>query len=162
MLDVGAGNGVLTRALLASGASVIAVEIHPSRIGTLRRRFADDPVVIVAADASDLRLPRREFRVVANPPFAIAMALVRRLVAPGSRLVAADLVLPRHIARRWCTGAPAGAHRWGGQFDVSLGLRVPSRSFRPAPARDAAVLRIRRRWRHEPARRLRKGDPPAG
>lgn len=159
---MGAGNGVLTRALIASGASVIAVEIHPTMIRTLRLRFAADPVVVVAADAADLRLPRRAFRVVANPPFAIAMALVRRLVAKGSRLVAADLVLPRHIARRWCTDALAGAHRWGGQFDMSLGPRVPSRSFRPA-ARDAVVLRVRRcRSPDSPVRRLGGGDPPAG
>ena len=82
--------------------------------------------------------------MVANPPFGAAMALVRRLVAPGTRLVSADLVVPRHIARRWCDGGAGGAGRWGGSFEMTLGSRVPGRCFRPAIGRDAVVLRIRR------------------
>ena len=144
VLDVGAGDGALSAALVRAGARVVAVELHPERARLLRRRFSGAGVRVVMADALDLRLPRRAFSVVANPPFTIAMALLRRLVAPGSRLVAADVVVPRHIARRWCEGTLDGARRWGPQFDVSLGMRVPARSFRPAIERDAVVLRIRR------------------
>jgi len=152
VLDVGAGDGVLSDALVRAGARVVAVELHPDRVRLLRRRFAGREVRVVMADAADLRLPRQAFSVVANPPFTIAMALVRRLVAPGSRLVAADVVVPRHIAHRWCSGAVGGARRWGTQFDLSLGMRVPSHSFRPATQRDAVVLRIRRVQRGPPSR----------
>lgn len=144
VLDIGAGDGVISMALLGVRARVVAVELHPDRVEELRRRFAGQ-VRVVVADASDLRLPRRAFRVVANPPFAIAMAVLRRLVAPGSRLVAADIVVPHHIARRWCEGAVDGAGRWGDQFEVTLGERVPGAAFRPPIDRSAVVLRIRRR-----------------
>jgi 23S rRNA (adenine-N6)-dimethyltransferase len=143
VLDIGAGDGALSDALLRAGARVVAFELHPDRVLALRRRFAGREVKVVAADAADLRLPRQAFRVVANPPFTIAMAVVRRLVAPGSRLVAADLVVPRHVANRWCSGAAGGERRWGAQFDASLGMAVPARSFHPAVERDAVVLRIR-------------------
>jgi 23S rRNA (adenine-N6)-dimethyltransferase len=166
VLDIGAGDGVISAALLGVGARVVAIELHPDRARLLRSRFADQ-IRVVAVDASDLRLPRQPFKVVANPPFTIAMALLRRLLAPGSRLIAADIVLPRHIARRWCRGAVDGAGRWGDQFDVSLGPRVPGRAFRPTIDRDAVVLRIRRletaggRWRASDVGRGQRG-PPAG
>lgn len=166
VLDIGAGDGVLSEALVRVGARVVAVELHPDRARSLRRRFAGRSVKVVMADAADLRLPRRPFGVVANPPFTISMALVRRLVAPGSRLIAADVVVPRHVARRWLDGYPSGARRWGTQFSLSLGIGIPARSFHPAAGRDAVVLRIRRvtamseRGRHAtPSSRARR-DPP--
>jgi 23S rRNA (adenine-N6)-dimethyltransferase len=144
VLDIGAGDGALCAALLRVGACVLAVELHPDRVRRLRDRFSGRDVKVILADAADLRLPRRDFHVVANPPFAVAMAVVRRLVAPGSRLVAADVVVPRHIARRWCAGEVDGSGRWRAEYDMSTGLRVPAGSFRPAVGRDAVVLRIRR------------------
>lgn len=165
VLDVGAGDGLLTGLLVSAGARVIAVELHPQRAQLLRQRFNDAAVRVVTADAADLRLPGRPFRVVANPPFGVSMALLRRLTAPGSRLTAADIVLPRHIARQWCGGDVRGAARWGAQFNLSLGLRVPASAFRPSIERDAVVLRVRRPGVHHsaPARRNRgqRGPPPS-
>jgi 23S rRNA (adenine-N6)-dimethyltransferase len=145
VLDVGAGTGVLTAALTRAGARVLAVELHPARADTLRRRFGDERVKVVRADASDLRLPRHAFRVVANPPFGVTTQLLCRLLTPGSRLVAADVVLQRGAARRWANGQGPGAQRWMRDFDVRIGRPIPRRAFAPAPAVDAAVLVIRRR-----------------
>jgi 23S rRNA (adenine-N6)-dimethyltransferase len=132
VLDVGAGAGALTAPLLAAGAHVIAFELHPGRAADLRRRFAGQPVRVVAADAADLRLPRRPFRVVANPPFAVSTALLRRLTSRHSRLVRADLVLPVPVAARWCRECPA-----------RIEMRLPATAFRPAPPHGAALLVVR-------------------
>ena len=78
VLDIGAGTGSLTAHLVAAGAVVIAVERHPGRVRRLRERFATDPVSVVWADATDLRLPRRPFRVLSSPPYAITSPLLRR------------------------------------------------------------------------------------
>jgi 23S rRNA (adenine-N6)-dimethyltransferase len=145
VLDVGAGTGALTAALLAAGARVIAVELHPARLSQLRARFADAPVTVVRADASDLRLPRRQFRVVANPPFGVTTQLLRRVLAPNSRLSAADVVLQRSAADRWVSGRAPGSGRWRRDYDVRRGRRVPRGAFLPPPAVDAQVLSIRRR-----------------
>jgi 2-polyprenyl-3-methyl-5-hydroxy-6-metoxy-1,4-benzoquinol methylase len=67
VVDIGAGTGALTASLVAAGARVVAVELHPQRLAVLRERFADAPVTVVRADATYLRLPRRPFRVVAHP-----------------------------------------------------------------------------------------------
>jgi 23S rRNA (adenine-N6)-dimethyltransferase len=137
VLDIGAGYGALTRHLVEAGARVLAVEAHPVRAQRLRERFAGAPVTVVECDALALRLPRRPFRVVANPPYSISSALVRMLLAPHSSLVAADLVLQRAVVRRHVERAP---RRW----DISVGRSLPRRAFRPPPQVDSAVLVIRR------------------
>jgi 23S rRNA (adenine-N6)-dimethyltransferase len=144
VLDIGAGTGVLTRALVSQGARVIAFELHPARAQELRQRFANDDVTVVCADGQDLRLPRRPFRVVANPPFAISVAVLRRLTAPGSRLIRADLVVPWHIAERWVRGSPPGAGRWRRDFECSLGRPIPRSAFSPPPPSGVSILSIRR------------------
>ncbi|HET6952145.1 MAG TPA: rRNA adenine N-6-methyltransferase family protein [Acidimicrobiales bacterium] len=144
VVDVGAGTGSLTAPLVAAGARVIAVELHPERLAVLRERFAGDRVTVVRADASDLRLPRRPFRVVANPPFGVTSPLLRRLLAPGSQMVAADLVLQRSAALRWADRRAPGAGRWARHHAVGLGRPIPRRAFAPPPPVDCTTLVIRR------------------
>jgi 23S rRNA (adenine-N6)-dimethyltransferase len=143
VLDVGAGTGALTAPLVRAGARVVAVELHQRRAQCLRDRFRGC-VTVVEVDAADLRLPRRPFRVVANPPFAVTTALLRRLLAPGSRLVRADLVVPRHVARRWTSDRAPGAGRWRATFGARVVATVPRAAFRPPPPTDAVVLRLTR------------------
>jgi len=145
VLDVGAGWGAITAPLVRSGARVVAVELHDRRAHDLRLRFAGAGVKVVQADASDLRLPRRPFRIVANPPFGVSTALLRRALAPGSHLVTADIVLPLHVARRWLSPKAPGAPRWHRSFDASIVARLPAHAFRPAAPMDIVVFRVRRR-----------------
>jgi 23S rRNA (adenine-N6)-dimethyltransferase len=137
VLDIGAGDGALTAPLVDLGARVIAVELHPTRAAALRRRYGN-AVRVVQADAADLRLPRRPFRVVANPPWSITDPLLRRLLHPGSQLTRADLLLKRSSARRW-----AGVGRSNGH-QLTLGGTVPRHAFRPAPPTDGRILVISR------------------
>ncbi len=144
VLDIGAGHGALTRPLVDAGADVLAFELHPGRADRLRRRFGDLGVKVIQSDASDLRLPRRPFRVVASPPYGISTALLDRLLAPGSRLVAADIVLQRALVNRYVAGVTSGAARWQRRFSAGLGLRLPRKAFHPPPKVDSAVLTLRR------------------
>jgi len=143
VLDIGAGTGAITAALLDVGARVVAVEAHPGRAQCLRERF-DGRIVVVQADTADLRLPRRPFHVVANPPFHVTAALLRRLLQPGSRLVSARLILQDQAARRWASWAAPGAPRWRRSYDVTLGPKVPRAAFVPAPHVQVRILGLRR------------------
>jgi 23S rRNA (adenine-N6)-dimethyltransferase len=136
VLDIGAGEGALTAHLVRAGAQVVAVELNPQRACVLRERFPG--VTVVHADAESLRLPGRPFRVVASPPYGISSSLLRTLLAPGSRLTAADLVLQRAVVRRYASGAARG-------FSLTAGLALPRRAFLPPPQVDSAVLVVRRR-----------------
>lgn len=143
VLDIGAGLGAITEPLVRAGARVIAVEAHDGRAMALRERFGRD-IVVVEADAADLRLPTRPYYVVANPPFGVSTALLRRLLQPGSRLVAARLVLQDQVARKWAGPGAPGAARWNRDFTASLGPRIPRHGFTPPPRVDARVLVIDR------------------
>ena len=158
VLDVGSGAGAITEPLLATGARVIAVEAHHGRAAVLRERFGGD-VVVVEADAADLRLPKRPYDVVANPPFGVSATLLRRLLQPGSRLLAARLVLQDPVARRWAGAAAPGAARWRAAFTSAAGRRVPRAAFTPPPRVDARVLVIERHRedRSPPRRSARPG-----
>lgn len=136
VLDLGAGDGALTAPLVARGARVLAVELHAGRAAALRQRFSDDDVTVLELDLTELRLPRRPFRVVASPPFAHTADVVR-LVLRAEHLLSADLLLQRAAARRWAE------RRGGGRRMLDVGMRVPRSAFRPPPQVDAAVLRIR-------------------
>jgi 23S rRNA (adenine-N6)-dimethyltransferase len=147
VLDIGAGQGALTGPLVRAGARVIAVELHPGRAEALRRRFGAangngrsgaSRVTVVQADAASLRLPRQPFRVVASPPYGITAGLLSLLLAPGSRMVAADLVLQRAAVRKYAARRVRGSR-------ITEGLAVPRRAFTPPPRVDSAVLVIRRR-----------------
>lgn len=144
VVDVGAGTGAITAPLVRAGLRVIAVEAHPGRAAALRTRFGD-AVVVVQADAADLRLPRRPFHVVASPPYGITASLVRRLLQRGSRLESARLVVQDQAARRWASSGAPGVARWGADFAVGLGPRVPRAAFTPRPHVDSRVLVVARR-----------------
>ena len=144
VVDVGAGLGAITRPLVDDGHRVIAVEAHAGRARSLRERF-DGRVTVVRTDAGDLRLPRRPFHVVANPPFGVTAALLRRLLHPGSRLVSARLILDDRAVRRWTSPSAPGAARWSSSFDLVRERPVPRRAFEPRPHVDSRVLVIRRR-----------------
>jgi 23S rRNA (adenine-N6)-dimethyltransferase len=137
VLDIGAGEGAITKHLVQAGARVVAVELHPGRAALLRRRFAG--VTVVQADAACMRLPSRPFRVVACPPYAITGSLLGLLLLPGSRLVAADLVLQRAVVGKMTVRGGCRGYR------MAAGLTLPRRAFTPPPRVDSAVLVVRRR-----------------
>jgi 23S rRNA (adenine-N6)-dimethyltransferase len=143
VLDIGAGTGALTAHLVRAGARVIAVELHPGRAAQLRRRFPE--ITVVCADAASLPLPGRPFRVVANPPYGVTSSLLNLLFAPGTGLVAADLVLQQAVVRKYTRGYEPRAGRRTRGYRVTAGLVLPRRAFVPPPRVDSAVLVVRRR-----------------
>ena len=138
VIDIGAGDGAITAALVRAGARVLAVELHPGRADRLTTAFAGRPVTVLRIDARALRLPARPFRVVASPPYGISSPLLRLLTGRGSQLMAADLVLQRAVVRRWTTAVPP---RW----NARQGRPLPRRAFVVPPQVDSGVLVIRRR-----------------
>jgi len=152
VLDLGAGRGILTSALADSAAHVLAVELDRELVAGLARRFASTSnVFVLCADARDVPLPATPYRVVANLPFRVTSAVLRRLLDTSQRgLERADLVVQWQVARervRVGDRPPTdliGA-RWGPWWEFRRGRRLPAGSFRPRPSVDAAVLVVVRR-----------------
>jgi 23S rRNA (adenine-N6)-dimethyltransferase len=149
VLDLGAGEGALTAELARRPGRVRAVEIDAALVARLRARFAAARnVEVVGGDALRVALPAEPFRVVANIPFNLTTALMRRLLDdPRVPLARADLVVELEVAWKRARGTPStalGAY-WGAWYEFALVRRLDASAFAPPPATDAGVLRIARR-----------------
>jgi 23S rRNA (adenine-N6)-dimethyltransferase len=148
VIDIGAGNGLISQALARRGAKVVAIERDPALADRLRAKFATWPAVtVVEADVLTTPLPSEPFRVVANIPFGITTKILRRLLEDGGRLVRADVIVQAEVARKRGTGGRGTLLNacWEPWFEFATGARIPATAFRPRPRVDAAVLIVARR-----------------
>jgi 23S rRNA (adenine-N6)-dimethyltransferase len=147
VLDIGAGNGLISAALVRHGARVQAIERDPALAARLRAKFGTWPLVtVVEADVLAMPLPAEPFRVVANIPFGITTQILRRLLDDDD-LARADMIVQAEVARKRGTrgrGTLLNAC-WEPWFEFGTGARIPAAAFRPRPRVDAAVLIVARR-----------------
>jgi 23S rRNA (adenine-N6)-dimethyltransferase len=146
VVDVGAGTGLLTRALLSTGARVLAVE--PDGRSAVRLRRACPAADVVQATVAEITWPSEPFRVVANLPFLASAAICRTLLGdPALALRSADLIVEWDLAakraRLW-PSTVAGVV-WGAWYELSVARRLPAELFVPRPSVAAGVLRATRR-----------------
>jgi 23S rRNA (adenine-N6)-dimethyltransferase len=148
VLDIGAGNGLISGALARRGARVLAVERDPGLAERLRAKFATWPLVtVVEADVLTTPLPSEPYRVVANIPFGITTKILRRLLDDSGGLARADVIVQAEVARKRGTrgrGTLLNAC-WEPWFEFATGARIPAAAFRPKPRVDAAILVVARR-----------------
>jgi 23S rRNA (adenine-N6)-dimethyltransferase len=148
VVDVGAGNGLISQALARRGARILAIERDPALAERLRAKFGTWPsVTVVEADVLQAPLPSEPFRVVANIPFGITTKILRRLLADGGELARADVIVQAEVARKRGTGGRGTLLNacWEPWFEFGTGARIPAVAFRPRPRVDAAILIILRR-----------------
>ncbi|MCO1575461.1 methyltransferase domain-containing protein [Crossiella sp. SN42] len=149
VMDLGAGTGAITAELVRTGARVLAVERDEEFVGDLERRYGEhENLRVVHADLLSVPLPHREFAVVANIPFSITTALLRRLLnTPNGSLTQADLLVEWGLAKRLTAAWPRDLENawWAARFEIAIKHRVPATAFRPAPKVDAAHLVLQRK-----------------
>jgi 23S rRNA (adenine-N6)-dimethyltransferase len=147
-MDIGAGSGMLTSALLRAGARVRAVEPDPELAARLRR--ACPGAEVVEADALATPWPQEPFRVVANLPFAHAADICRALLTdPRIPLRSADLIVQWEAAAKRARLWPSTflGVVWGASYELSVLRRIAPAAFAPQPGVAGAVLGVRRRVR---------------
>ena len=151
MLEIGPGQGALTRSLLARGAEVTAIEIDRDLVPALRARFPE--VHLVEGDALELDwhelmgpAARGSWMVTGNIPYNITSPLLDQALSPPrpQRIV---FLVQREVAER--VTAPPGTGEYGA---LTVGIRavadaerlftVPAGAFTPAPRVDSAVIRL--------------------
>jgi 16S rRNA (adenine1518-N6/adenine1519-N6)-dimethyltransferase len=153
VVEVGPGLGVLTRRLLAAGASVLAVELDPRLADYLRRELVGvDGFELIEADALSLHarelFPGEPIKLVANIPYHITSPLLHAFLEGERPPEVAVLLVQLEVAER--VAAPPGQMSYLSVFAQNVAsaevvARVPAGAFEPAPAVDSAVLRLRRR-----------------
>ena len=155
ILEIGPGPGGLTRALLETGATVVAIEQDARMAAGLLRTHRDASFVLVQGDALEqdwaaLVAPwtsiGARWRIVGNIPYYITSPLLdKALTAPLPASV--TFLVQEEVARR-LVATPGtgdfGALTIGIQAvaEVSIGLRIGRGAFRPPPRVDSAVVQL--------------------
>jgi 16S rRNA (adenine1518-N6/adenine1519-N6)-dimethyltransferase len=150
VLEIGPGLGLLTGALLDTGAAVTAVELDRGLASFLRDRF-ETPIgagrlTLVEGDALDqdlVHLVEPPYDVVANLPYHITSPILHALLGSPPRPRRLVLMVQREVAER--IAAPPGKMSYLSVFvqyhaRVRVALRVPPDAFEPEPAVDSAVI----------------------
>jgi 16S rRNA (adenine1518-N6/adenine1519-N6)-dimethyltransferase len=153
VVEVGPGLGVLTRRLLAAGATVIAVELDPRLAAYLRRELGGEPgFELIEADALALHsrdcFPGEEFKLIANIPYHITSPLLHAFLEGDRPPRLTVLLVQAEVAAR--VAAPQGQMSYLSVFvqnvaEAEVIGQVPAAAFEPAPDVDSAILRLRRR-----------------
>lgn len=153
VLELGPGCGALTRAILDTGASVVAIERDRDMRGILDIEFKSDALEVRAGDAAavDFIAFKEEqgapLRVAGNLPYAITGAIMRRLIDDVAALRSAVVMVQREVADRLV--APAGTSTYGALtvfsdnvFHVTRVMQVPKGAFFPPPKVDSTVIKL--------------------
>lgn len=145
IVEFGPGDGALTQPLSRLSRPLTAVEIDPGRAQRLHARMPDH-VTVVNEDILRYRLPDYPHVLVANVPFHLTTAVLRRVLA-AKHWQSAILLVQWEVARRRAGvgGATMLTASWWPWYEFTLHERVPARSFRPVPGVDGGLLTITRR-----------------
>ena len=121
VVEIGPGLGVLTRRLLAAGASVLAVELDPRLAEYLRRElYGVDRFELIEADALSLHprefFPGEPIKVVANIPYHITSPLLHAFLEGERPPELTVLLVQLEVAERVAAAA--------GPDELPVGLRA--------------------------------------
>lgn len=166
VLEIGPGQGSLTRDLAARAAGVTAVELDDRLIIPLRALFATqlnrvrivhgdilelDPTALIDElaqslhGAADEQASSPAYKVVANLPYYITSAVLRQLLEAERPPTRAVVLVQLEVAQRICA-APGDMSLLAVSVQYyarpQLVERVPAAAFRPIPKVDSAILRL--------------------
>jgi len=156
VLEIGPGNGIITVELSRRCRKVIAIEKDPDLCGRLRERFRDlSNVEIVHADFIRYRMPNGRYRIVANIPFNLTAAVMRKILHGRNPPADAHVVVQREPARKYA-GIPRSTRcsvLAGPWFDLRIVRSFRRSDFHPEPGVDCVLLRMVRRSLIDPKER---------
>lgn len=152
VLEVGPGEGALTRELLNRGARVVAIEKDHRLIPVLSEKFAEEisskQLILIEGDALEITLKdaglKKPYKVVANIPYYITGALIKKFLSEETPAQSLVLLVQKEVAERIA--------REKKESILSLSVKaygepvyvktVPRGAFSPAPKVDSAILLV--------------------
>ncbi|HSN81536.1 MAG TPA: 16S rRNA (adenine(1518)-N(6)/adenine(1519)-N(6))-dimethyltransferase RsmA [Polyangiales bacterium] len=154
VVELGAGLGALTHALVERGCHVLAVELDRDMVRVLREELGETPQLeILQADAADLDFTAYSARygsklvIAGNLPYQSTGAILRQVIAHRAALVGAVLMVQREVRDRLV--ASPGTKEYGALtiftragFVVDTVCRLRPGAFYPPPEVESAVVRL--------------------
>lgn len=152
VLEIGPGEGVLTKQLLETGAHVICIEKDDRLIPELQKTFIHEIAVkqldLIHADVLDIgitHITKEKYKVVANIPYYITGQIIRMFLESDAQPLSMTLLIQKEVADRIVA-------RDGKESLLSLSVKVFGNpkidrlvgrgAFTPQPNVDSAVITI--------------------
>ncbi len=154
VLEIGPGEGVLTEALLATGAKVVAVEFDHALIPDLESRFASQieshQLQIIEGDILDFNPARfglrdSKYKLIANIPYYITGAIFEKFLTEENSPSCMVVLIQKEVATRIVARdkkesiLSISVKAFG---TPKITAKVPASAFRPAPKVDSAILAV--------------------
>lgn len=150
VLEIGPGLGSLTRYLAAAAQNVVAVELDEKLFPPLEAAITPyHNIQLVHGDILGIELKalieQEDYLVVANIPYNITSALIRRLLESTPKPRRIVFTIQKEVAERICAG-PGEMSLLALSVQVygqpRIATSIPKGAFFPAPKVDSAVLVI--------------------
>lgn len=156
VLEVGPGEGALTRPIAGVAARLLAIEIDPLRAERLTREFAGIVHVrILVGDVLEKSFAgwleqvgwKGPAVLLGNLPYNAATPILLRAVEEPQTIVRAIATVQREVARRFCA-VPGDEHYGFLSVRLAAAARgrklfdLPSGAFRPRPRVTSSVLEL--------------------
>lgn len=155
VVEVGAGLGSLTLALLDAGAEVTAVEVDRRLVPVLRQVVEPRGATVVEADATTadwqrlLDGPAGSWTLVANLPYNLATAIVLDVLDRAPEVAELLVMVQKEVGERLAAGPGTKAYGipslrvayWAEAKVVGV---VPRTVFHPRPKVDSVLVHLRR------------------
>lgn len=154
VLEIGPGKGILTKALLETGAKVIAVEKDDSLVKFLEEKFSSEIASgnltlihddILNFSTSDYSLSTINYKLIANIPYYITGQILRKFLEEKNQPKTIVVLVQKEVARRIVASDKK-------ESILSLSVKaygtpkyietVKRTMFSPAPNVDSAILLI--------------------
>lgn len=155
VVEIGAGLGSLTLALVQAGADVLALELDRALIGALREVVGGTARARVErADATavdwEASLGEGAWKMVSNLPYNVAVPVVMRLLEQAPRVDPLVVMVQREVGERLAAGPGEEAFgavslRVAYRARASVVRRIPPEVFWPKPAVESVLVRLDRR-----------------
>ncbi len=149
LVEIGPGEGALTRPLLERAEKLTVVEIDRDLAAALSAEFPPERLHVIVGDALDFdfgSLPA-PMRVVGNLPYNVSTPLLFHLAAYADRVRDMHFMLQLEVVDRMAAAHSTPEY---GRLSVMLQRRfrierlfkVPAGAFRPPPKVESAIVRL--------------------
>ncbi len=154
VLEIGPGHGALTKKILETGATVVAIEKDESLIPLLSETFKEAVTQgklhilkgdILTFDPEKIPLLKKGYKLIANIPYYITGAIIEQFLSSTHQPNTIVLLIQKEVAERI-----VARDQKQSMYSIAVAAygtpriidKVPAGAFVPAPKVDSAILQI--------------------
>ncbi len=154
ILEIGPGHGALTKKILETGATVVAIEKDESLIPLLSETFKEAVAKrklhiingdILTFDPEKIALLTKGYKLIANIPYYITGAIIEQFLSSTHQPETIVLLIQKEVAERI-----VARDKKQSMYSIAVAAygtaqivdKVPAGAFVPAPKVDSAILHI--------------------